>query len=255
MPTTVTPTIAVGTPVPTINVAVVWTGATSVVVERMQGGVATPIRQSPLDPTTGPFADQEAPQGVAVTYRAYPAGAPGSAVTSGSVTLPATGEYLIHPGQPSMSMQVKVIDDIEWTEGIDADAVQPDAKNPIITWGTRQSRAGQLRIRLIGSAQTAAFRALLASSPVLMLSTWEYQVRTGWFFLGAATWTPRSANPSVEQWWVTMPAREVTRPTVVSSGQVTWLDLANRFSTWADLVAAYPAGTTWAGLLADAETW
>jgi hypothetical protein len=126
---------------------------------------------------------------------------------------------------------------------------------PVVVTDVRGSREGTLTVYVAGAAATAALSALLDSTRVVLLSSVRYPAPYVWVSIGEETWTPLESTigaATTDLWQVTLPLTEVARPSVTSSGVVTWLDVAGRYATWNDLGAAY---STWDAFLADAATW
>jgi hypothetical protein len=101
---------AVGTSaqVPAVDVAVTGDTSGRVQIDRLVGAVATPLRGTPIDTVAGAVTvrDYEVPQNTAVTYRVYPVGVVGSAVSTSSITIADRGTWLVHPAQGgTLSMQ------------------------------------------------------------------------------------------------------------------------------------------------------
>lgn len=263
MATTCTPTV-VGSGAPAVDVAVVWTtgGVTQVTIERSTvSGVWVPLRfgnPATLVGTSVTVRDYEVPDNVAATYRAYPAGAPSSAVTGGPVTVPERTPYLIHPAAPdTLSVPILVMEWPTWSRPVRQDtAAVLGVAAPVVVTDVRATRQGPLAIALRSAADVTALNTLLASTRVLFLNANRYPAAGGvWVAVGDEEWEALEVKigaTTVPFWKVTLPLQEIDRPATTSSGEVTWLDVAARYATFDLLGAAY---TTFDAFWADAVNW
>lgn len=265
MTTTVTTTVVAGTGAPAVDVVVVWTtGPTTVTIERNVAGAWTPLRfgnPATLVANTVTVRDYEVPDNTSVTYRAYPVGAVGSAVTSTpAVTVPERGAWLIHPAFPDTLSAGPLITAAngwpKWTRAARQDVAQIlGVATPVVVDDVRGSRVGTWSIILQSAAEATTLDTLLTSTRVMLLNTNRYPAPYVWVAVGDETWTPltpRIAAATTPLWQVDLPLLEVARPDVTSSGEVTWLDVSARYATFDLLAARY---TTFDAFWVDAATW
>lgn len=258
--TTTIATSIVGTGAPAVDVTVVWTAAGTVTIERGVGGVWTPLRTSPatLVADTVTVRDYEVPDNTAVTYRTYPVGAAiGTAVTSGSVTVPDRGVWLIHPGKPdTLSVQVIVQQWPTWTRAVTQDVAYPlGTPTPVVVTDVRQARTGALTVIVQSLAAATALDALLADTRVMLVNANRYPAPYVWVAVGEETWEPLEVKvgaATVPMWGITLPLTEIVRPSITSSGEVTWIDVSARYATFDLLAAQYG---TFDAFWTDAATW
>lgn len=252
---------AIGTSsqVPAVDVAVTGDTSGRVQIDRLIGAVATPLRGTPIDTVAGAVTvrDYEVPQNTAVTYRVYPVGSVGLAVATSAITITDRGAWLVHPALGgTLSVQAVPMRWPAWQRDARQSRVDPlGVSTPVVVSDVRGSRQGTFTVYVAGAAAAAALSALLDSTRVVLLSSVRYPAPYVWVSIGEETWTPLEATigaSTTDLWQVDLPLTEVARPAITSSGVVTWLDVAARYTTWNDLAAAY---TTWDALLADTAAW
>lgn len=262
MTTTITPSVVVGG-APAVDCAVVWNvgGVTQVTIERsVATGVWVPLRfGNPATLSAGAVTvrDYEVPDNVAATYRVYPVGAPGSAVTGGPVTVPDRGTWLIHPASPDTLSATFLV--LQWpvlTRPARQDvATILGVANPVVATDIRGGRTGVLSLLVRSAAEATNLDSLLGSTRVILLNSNRYPAPYLWCAVGDETWTPLEVKVgalTTPLWRVDLPLTEVDRPSITSSGEVTWLDVAARYATFDLLGAAY---TTFDAFWADAVNW
>lgn len=264
MTTTVT-TSTVGTGPPAVDVTVTWTigGVTQVTVNRVNTatGSVTPLRlgnPATLSGTAVTIRDYEVPDNTAVTYQAYPVGAPASAVSSGSVTVPERGTWLIHPTQPStLSYQALVGTWPAWSRTEQQDVTYIiGVENPIVVSDVRSGKTGTLSLIVQSAADKTNLDNLLKSTRIMLLNSNRYPAPYEWVSVGNETWTPLQVKvgaASTQLWQVDLALVKIDRPTITSSGIVTWLDVSTHYATF-DLLSAAEANS-FDQFWIDAATW
>lgn len=218
-------------------------------VTRTVAGVVSPVRGTlVVSGGTGNLIDREAPQGVSALYTA--------GADTDTKTTPSVGAWLIHPTTSSLDTAVVVQSYPEWRRDVPQDSVTPlGSKHPIVVSGTRQARQGDVALFVDGNTPAGKVEAILESSRVLLLSTNHYQAGAMWVVVGSDSWSPLNPAKAAASWTVTLPLTEIDRPETISSGVVTWLDVAIRFpgsDGFDDLATTYG---TFDNFWADAENW
>lgn len=221
-------------------------------VTRTVAGVTTPVRGTlTVAGGTGVLVDREAPQGTSVQYNA------GADSTSGTTL--SVGSWLIHPTNSALDTRVYIEKYPTLGYAVPEESLTPlGATEAIVVSGKRQARRATLPLILRNATDEAAVTALLRATRVALLSTNHYALRYAWISMGPEDWEPLAPGPSDVLWRVSIPVTETGRPTVTTSGKVTWLDVAARLVALgqpATIQGASDQWGTWQALLDDAATW
>lgn len=195
--------------------------------------------------------DYEAPFWQVVTYLADDGD--GNTWTSAPVALDVSSPWLIHPGDPTLSLAVTVADRGDRTRTVATGVHQPlSRRSPvIITDGTRHAPAYDLMLRTLGVEADQALAALLADAETLLfqmaspdldrsiydwVSVGDVGEADGVSWLGSA-WL---------QW--TLPCTVTDAPAGPLVSLRAWQQVVDDFATWGQVLAAYG---TWRDLIAD----
>lgn len=252
--------VVTGAAPPAVSVTVSAPPAGLVTVDRGVAGVFTPVRGAESVTSTNPMTvvDYEAPTGTSLTYRVYPVGNPGTATTSSALSVPnGTCVWLVSLTQPvAASVRPAMRSESPYTVPTLTSVVYPlpgasGVSSPVTAIAGSGTRQGTVEFRTFTATEEAEMLALMGQV------VWVSHDPTHGFGPFYAVFT----NPKVDRIAadvddtgrvIEADYQVVDRPTVTSSGVVTWLDVAGRFTTWNDLAAAY---TTWDQFLADSSTW
>lgn len=246
MTVTVTPTVDLVNSPPRVKLSVASTGETSTTITRLNpDGTTVPVRTNdgkPLPISAGAALayDYEMPY-QAVTYSSLES----PATVSASVTVGATGSWLVHPTVPARSMQVTfrpgTLQDETLT--VKQSVLYPLGRvNPLVTTdGTRKGSQSQLVIVVSDLGQLAAIKALLADAGVLLLNS-PPSLGIGYDYAYIAVGDvkiSRLTDIVIDGYRdVTLPFVVVDRPAGGSAAQRALVDLT-RFASIAAVNAAY----------------
>lgn len=182
------------------------------VINRIQGGVATPVRGTDAA-FVGTILDYGAPQETPVTYTF--AGA-----TSVAVEMPDVGVWLIPAARPELASQLTVSEYPSWSRPVQqwATEVPGRANDVVISSSKRGSRRGSLVVVVLDPAAFAVLDACLEVTGAMLLSTpaghWPLESRLVWVTVGDVG---ESSAGSIEPTWLlTLPLTRVDRPAVVA---------------------------------------
>ncbi|MBO0826203.1 MAG: carbohydrate binding domain-containing protein [Streptosporangiales bacterium] len=111
----------------------------------------------------------------------------------------------------------------------------------------RGSRQYTLTVATTTAAEKDAVLAVLAPGDVILLQApIGWQVPDGYYWVGDVVEDNRKSADLDRRWW-TLPLTQVAAPAPLIVGStITWRGLANRYASWADVVAANP---TWRDVL------
>lgn len=230
-------------------------GSTVTITRTDPDGNTQPVRTAnPGTLVGGAFTvfDYEARYGVVNTYTATSDTADTATATA---TLTVGAPWLIHPGNPALSMPLRVISRGPRTKASTAAAhVILGRRDPIVvTDGVRHAASFDLNIGTQSVADEAALDALLADAATLLLQlvyTGIDRAEYWWVSVGDVTETDvvEWFGNEVTQW--TLPCTVTSAPSGSQQSERTWADLLADFATWADADAAY---ATWHDLLVDSR--
>jgi hypothetical protein len=195
--------------------------------------------------------DYEVPYGTAVTYTVIPSDASANAF----VAIPAlatTQARFIHPGVPSLSLQIFGFHE-ESARDSDTGAAEHVVLGrqypQIITDGQRKSPKYTATVRTTTEAQNAAYRAILAGSvPLLLQLVYPFTSASRWEYLSIALVSEQRVT---EQFGdpkriFTFTCTVVDRPSGGITAQRTYADVLSESGTYADTLNRY---TSYTGLL------
>lgn len=252
-----TATVEPGTRPPRIRLDVAddrHTPATQVTITRRDpDGRSYPVRTGdggplPLSGGTGTIYDYEAPYGAGVTYTADVTGA-----TAATAELDIDDVWLIHPGVPARSVQIRITSLPEEDQPTASTLYQIlGRQDPLpISSGARPLPSGPMGLRTTTDAQRRALKLLCSDDAVLLLNIppskpwgWDacyVSVRD----LKAARTVAYGRFPYRE--W-SLPIQVVERPGGGTQAAVTWASVAAQYPTWQSIIDA--GITTWAELAA-----
>jgi len=229
MAAAITATVTSGTTPPSITL--VASGGVGV-VQRIQGGVATPVRGTDAA-FAGTVLDYEVPQEVSVTYTF--AGA-----TSPARTLPDVGVWMVPVGRPELAVQITVAIHDSWDTPAGQDIARtPGRKFPlVVSWGARGGAAGKFEIILADYTAEVALIAALADQAIIWLSSHARHGLGGYMSIGDVGWSRQLSYSRDEARRVALPYVMVDRPEVVDApAGHRWVDQvgawAQQIGTWA----------------------
>lgn len=210
---------------PRAEIAINWSGATTVTLKRQEPAELLPVRYA--EPATldssGKWAgfDYEVPYGVSVTYTITSAQktAPVSVVT-GVFAVPRKWETaLIHPQAPSLSMPIQLAAGSGTTvkrAARQASLVVLGRKRPVVVSDVRESSSSQLLVWCDTAAERAGLDAILADGSALRLACdarLGLDVPSSYIAVGDQEVNrPDAAFGSLQARLVTLPYVEVDRP-------------------------------------------
>lgn len=227
--------------------------ATVMVTRTDPDGNVRPVRGAePAATVSGAWVgyDYEAPYGATgLTYTVTPTDST-PPVTSASVSMPVTQSWLIHPGQPALSVQLDRMKRAprSYASGTAEHVILGAIYPKTVTDGTRKSGRYQLTIRTDTTAERTALWVLLSQSvSVLLQLAYPFTAATYWSFLNVddvteEEVTARFGDP--QRVWA-LNVTEVDRPAGNIAPQRTYADVLSEVGTYADLLARY---TTYAGM-------
>jgi hypothetical protein len=237
------------------RVAIFVTGAsgtTAQITRTDPDGAVRPVRGGDPAPLVGGQAilyDYEMPYGATTTYTVIDAGGP----TAFTATAPVatTQSRLIHPGQPSLSIQINGINrgDRTLASGAAEHPVLGSQYPVVITDGQRKAPKYQITIRTKTSTDNAAVKAILAGCvPLLLQVVFPFTASALWRYITVDDATEadvtRRFGDAMRVW--TLNVTETDRPAGGIAAQRTWADVIAEVGTWADLQTRY---TTWTGVV------
>jgi hypothetical protein len=229
-------------------------GSTAQITRTDADGAIRPVRggdPAPLVSGRAVVYDYEVPYGVPVTYTVIPSDASANAFVT-TTPLATTQSRLIHPGVPSLSVQIFGFHE-DTTRGNDSGEAQHvilGRQYPqIITDGQRKSQSYTASVRTTTEVQNVALRAILAGSvPLLLQVVYPFTTSSRWEYLSISHVDERRISEQFGD-----PKRQfifqvtvVDRPAGGIAAQRTWADLLGEAGTWQDVLNKY---ATWTGVL------
>jgi hypothetical protein len=210
-----------------VTLAITWSSALVFTVQRVQNGVAVPVRGG--YPATGSggvtFSDVEAPLDIPIYYKATTPTYPFQTLTSNTVTLTSSGVmWLTHSSLPHLSTQVVVERNPDKDRDIDRGVFKViGRRNPVpVVSGPRTSPVYTLDAFTETQSQRDNMLALLDDGSPLLLRTpagYGFDAQT-WLSIGAVREAVISGK--VTEWarrWP-LPCIEVDAPAVEDSVMV-----------------------------------
>jgi hypothetical protein len=217
-------------------------------------GVTRPVRLGdPAALVSGAWVgyDYEMPYNAPVMYTVTPLDL-STPVTVNAAALPVTQAWLVHPGVPSLSVQIIGFHE-DTTRGSDTGEAQHvilgRASPQIITDGQRKSQSYTASVRTTTEAQNAALRAILDGSvPLLLQVVYTFTTASRWEYLSIGHVDERRISEQFgdPKRQFVFQATVVDRPAGGIAAQRTWADLLGEAGTWQDVLNKY---TTWTGAL------
>lgn len=228
-------------------------GATAQIMRTDPDGAMRPVRGGdPAPLTVGQWIgyDYEMPYGAPTTYTVVPSDGSANAFVA-TAAVATTQARLIHPGQPSLSIQIRGIKRGDRSYASGAALFEPVGRQypVVITDGQRKSATYQLTLRTALSVDASAMKAILAGCvPLLLQAVYPFTIASLWHYLSIdnvteGEVTTRFGDP-LRVW--TCDVTEVDRPAGGIAAQRTWSDVLAEAGTWSDLMSKY---RTWAGVL------
>jgi len=260
MALTITPTVEVSHDPPRVLLTLDTTGYVGDTLEiyRVEDGTLTIVRDSETTPDIGDVTwigyDYEAPYGTAVTYQVivFASGASVASATSSTTTVNETSAWLVHPGDPSLSVELLGLRQIgarkrQITQSVQRVLGRPD---PVVTADARSGVESSLSVGTSTLAQSSALADLIADGTPLLLNipaSLLWGVTYEWVALGdaeEARVVPQvGARPhrlhSISYLVVARPEGDLTP-------QRTWADVVSESASWTALMSAR---ATWANVL------
>lgn len=217
---------------------------TTVEIWRVDGaGNQTPVRNAePLTTSagTGLVYDYELPRDTAVTYRTTD-----GAVTS-SVSLDSNGQvWLVHPGQPSLSMAVHVVSLPAKRRDMGTVTYEPVGRSGAVSVsvGLSQAWSGTLTLATVSTDEYRGMLDLIGDGQPLLFAPPPTMDDTAYVAVVGSPDEQRVTDlPADDTRLWSLDVVRVGRP--AGQGAAEW--------RWADVLATYPS---WAALQAAESTW
>jgi hypothetical protein len=245
------PTVAVlalSSPSPGVQITVsaMDAGANTVVVYRTDSAGKTIVRGAANSLVAGPFTcdDFEAPIGELLSYTAvtFTVGQVQSDESPAALlTLVSTSTWLSDPLVPTTAVSVTVGEFPDRTRDIDASILRPIGSDAgIIVAGVRGKGSGVLTLVTLALDRLNALRAVLTSTPIILLRSPYVSWDIGTQFLGVQGIVERRIGPMAEPArYVALDVSYVKRPAPAIGGPLhTWDELKSKGYTWNALAAA-----------------
>lgn len=216
------------------------TGTTATVMRVTPDGTQTPVRTAnPATLVAGAWNgyDYEAPFGVEITYQCQ-------SVSSGVVNLDPQVPWLIHPGQPALSVPLTVESLGKPTRPTSAGVHQPlgRATAIVISDGVRRAGSYDLGVRTDTIEDEAALVALLGLDATMLLQiNYGNGIRRSvydWVAVGDAVPTA-SKSMAVERVQWLLPCTVTDAPVGLLQSQWTYSGLAAAYTNYAQVAAAF----------------
>lgn len=254
MPTTLTATAEPGNDPPRVLLELEWTGATEITVQRVDpDGHTRGVRNAePATLTSDLWSgyDYESWFGESTVYEATDGT---TTITATAVTLDVDTVWLRHPGQPTLSQQIRFEGWSDLVRPVTQAVLEPLGRQyPIvITDGKRKSPRTTMTLRTLTLAEEDELLALLADAAVLLLDVPPgkgYGITHHYLAIGDVT--EARLNPGIytseSRTW-TMPVIVVDRPAGDDQAVRTWATVLTEAADWTELVAMYD---DWTAVLA-----
>lgn len=227
-------------------------GTTAQITRTDPDGGVRPVRGGDPAPLVGGQAilyDYEMPYGATTTYTVIDAGGPTAFTATAAVA--TTQARLIHPGQPSLSIQIDGIKRTprDFASGAAAHPVLGSQYPVVVTDGQRKAAKYQVSIRTQTSTDNANVKAILAGCvPLLLQIVFPFTSVTSWQYVNVDNVTETEVTQRFgdhQRVW-TLDVSATDRPVGGIAAQRTWADVLGEVGTWADLTTRY---TTWSGVV------
>lgn len=229
--------------VPRVRLDIGPSTATSVDVYRTNADASiAPVRHAialPVGATAKTIYDYEAPFDGAVSYYVVDSGV---RADSAAVTLTSGGiPWLVHPGQPELSVSLGVMEWPKWTYPIPQGVFSPiGRKFRVVIGSRRQAPEGALVVFTLNGPAQQAMSAILADGVALLLKgTSAENEPTRWVSVGAAGQESLEVNREEFTVW-TLPLIAVDAPSDNSTPPVIYADSSSTFFSYAQAEAAAP---------------
>ena len=259
MALTITPTVELSHEPPRVLLTLDTTGYVGDTLEiyRVEDGTLTIVRDSETTPDIGDVTwigyDYEAPYGTAVTYQVviFSAGTTVASATSSSTTVSETSPWLVHPGDPDLSVELVGLRQIGARKRSITQAVQRvlGRSDPVVTSDSRSDVEGSLQIGTSTLAEITALVDLVADGTPLLLNvpaSLLWGVTYEWIALGdldeARVVAQVGARPHR---LFSASYLVVARPEGDLLPQRTWADVISESSSWTDVLTTR---ATWANV-------
>lgn len=259
MALTITPTVELSHNPPRVLLTIDTTGyvGDTLAIYRVEGSESTIVRDSETTPDIADVTwigyDYEAPYGTAVTYQVvvFASGASVASATSSTTTVNETSAWLVHPGDPSLSVELLGLRQIGARKRQITQSVQRvlGRADPVVTADARSGVESSLSIGTSTLAQSSALADLIADGTPLLLNipaSLLWGVTYEWVALGdaeEARVVPQvGARPHRLH---TIPYFVVSRPEGDLAPQRTWADVISESSSWTDVLTTR---ATWANV-------
>lgn len=259
MAPTITPTVELSHNPPRVLLTIDTTGyvGDTLAIYRVEGSESTIVRDSETTPDIADVTwigyDYEAPYGTAVTYQVvvFASGASVASATSSTTTVNETSAWLVHPGDPSLSVELLGLRQIGARKRQITQSVQRvlGRADPVVTADARSGVESSLSIGTSTLAQSSALADLIADGTPLLLNipaSLLWGVTYEWVALGdaeEARVVPQvGARPHRLH---TIPYFVVSRPEGDLAPQRTWADVISESSSWTDVLTTR---ATWANV-------
>lgn len=260
MPTSIIPTVR--PEFSCVSLAVEWTGATRIRLERKTPeGRYVPVKAGlEIDLVGGKAVvdDFEAEMDVELTYRAIqvtPTSSADPVILSG-VVLPSNGwSWLKDPAIPARNVRLDEVTNIE-TETFTSragifDVI--DRSRPVVVAALRRDKSAQLDITTATEDQRKAVELILSTGQILLLATpAAYSWGNEYVHIGDVTESRIGVASETSRRWA-MPIVVVDRPYALSyqPAEMTWADVVGDWATWSDVIDEID---TWADLVVAVPT-
>jgi len=243
---TLTATPLTGNSPPAVSLELVWSGPTSVTVERLEAdGRWHPVRGGEPGTLSGGAwtgFDYEVPYGQSVTYRATST-TDASAPTSTVVVLAASHAWLVHPGVPGLSCELLVKSAGERVRAARRGIFEPVGRaTPIVVSSVRSRAQWPLTVLTRSAVDRRELDDLLDDGSPLLLNV---DTGNGWGIdpcyvsVGDVTEARRMEYLAEQDRWWSLPLVEVDRPAGGLTRQWTVDALVVEQATIDSVVAAY----------------
>lgn len=184
-------------------------------VQRVQGGVSTPVRGTEDPAWVGTVLDYECPQETVVAY--VFAGA-----TSPAVMMPDVGVWMIPAGRPELAVQLAVKDYPSWSRPARMSITEvPGRPNDVVVSQVkRSSRRGSMTVQVRSLTDYATLDACLEITGAMLLSSparhYPLELRALWVVVGDVDEAFVGVQ-DVPLWILTLPLLRQDRPEVVDN--------------------------------------
>lgn len=228
--------------VPRIRLDVTGTGPTVDVFRVNPDGRTVQVRQGlavVLIAGSVTIYDYEAPFDLAVSYFVVDGA---TTAFSRAVTEPSEGvSWLIHPGQPELSVPLAVLEWPTWKRPIDRGVFAPIGRaNRVVVSQRRQSVEGDLVLYTATAPQSQAMESVLADGTTLLLKGTDTEgAGTRYVAVGDVAQQPTEVDLRQFTVW-TLPLIEVDGPAGGALAPATYSDASATFSSYSQATTVAP---------------